>query len=258
MTAADRSVCRQRPRSPERHAARPRMDLDHRQSRSRAGNRHRRYFHRNDDLRCAHFPSFAHGRSGRDQRPSASGRKSGPSRPRGEPALFRGGCHPHDLPAFGAFTAGSIYATRCLPMCSARSPSRRTCSATAGFMRSPPSVACPTEILRRARTEVRTELCQHFRQIRVAGLAWSATTSASSVFVIGGKPVSLMILCSGRIATSGRMLTPSPTETAAWMPGRFGPCRRCARCGRRLRSRGSAGCDRGTLARPRRAVWDCA
>ena len=51
------------------------------------------------------------------------------------------------MPALAHSPAGSTYATRCLPMFSARSPSGRICSAMAGFMRSPPNAACPTEIL---------------------------------------------------------------------------------------------------------------
>src|SRR5215510_11393281 len=58
---------------------------------------------------------------------------------------------------------------------------------------------------------------------RVAGLALGAATSTTSVLVIAGNPSLLLSTrCSGRIATSGRMLTPMPTETAAWMPTRLG------------------------------------
>src|SRR5262245_60703364 len=58
---------------------------------------------------------------------------------------------------------------------------------------------------------------------RVAGLALGAATSTTSVLVIAGNP-SLVggTRCAGRIATSDRMLTPMPTETAAWMPRRLG------------------------------------
>src|SRR5262245_53782134 len=58
---------------------------------------------------------------------------------------------------------------------------------------------------------------------RVAALAFAAAASATSVLVIGGNPSFLLSTrCSGRIATSGRMLTPMPTDTAAWMLERLG------------------------------------
>src|SRR5262249_30289545 len=58
---------------------------------------------------------------------------------------------------------------------------------------------------------------------RVAALAFAAATSATSVLVIGRNPSFLLSTrCSGRIATSGRMLTPMPTDTAAWILERLG------------------------------------
>ena len=73
-----------------RAAARPRLDLDHRQSRSRTGSRHRRIVSRNAHAQWRDLPPSADRRAGRHLRPSASGRAHRASRPRGQPALLRG------------------------------------------------------------------------------------------------------------------------------------------------------------------------
>ncbi len=85
IAAADRAALRGT-------AARARLDLDRRQSRSRSGRRHRRHAL---PRRSAFGPlTFRHEPCGgrvrrRDRRPSASGRAGRPARPRRQPALLR-------------------------------------------------------------------------------------------------------------------------------------------------------------------------
>ena len=71
-------------------AARARLDLDHRQSRSRSGRRHRRLVRRDAHLRQAPVPPRALARCARrrDRRAPASGGAHRAARPRGEPALL--------------------------------------------------------------------------------------------------------------------------------------------------------------------------
>ena len=79
----------------------------------------------------------------------------------------------------------------------------------------------------------------------VAGLAWGAAANAISVSVIAGNPSSVFSTrCPSKTATSGRMLTPMPAETAAWMPERLGLCRPCAKRAPRLRRRESCDCGK--------------
>src|SRR5262245_58307068 len=65
--------------------------------------------------------------------------------------------------------------------------------------------------------------CRRSARRSVVALGLAVVTSASSVLPTGGNPsCAFSTRCSGRIATSERMVTPRPADTAACTPARLG------------------------------------